>query len=434
MKSKKTGLSRAPRKMSRTTMRTTSRLTPGTLPRFWAACAIAFAAPSFAQAACTTLFEATVTSGGSTQQICRNTLESFYQTTIRDVGNLFPGYTENSTVSSTSRLLGVNTLLDFANGSKTLTLRIPEIGVNQAFTGINRRESAILLRNYLRDNPQLYGDLQRRQVATSPLSPITGTGGVMGQAIMADFGSSFTENATRIATSQSNAAQGAQSVIGAGVLISSHSVGDANVRSISVPLSYTVRNDIDPRRQALVRAGFGELDSAGSKSHQARLSAGYRFPMSDSWVLTPMLGASVAGSKDAAFYVGVFHGSIASTYTWEFDGFDLTMGNMLGYYQSFSPQGKSFATDPKIRTTAVVNGLFLSQPVSFGGSKMSMEYGVSDARLSGTSLYQNNSQEISISLGTNKSALSARSFLRGTLALQRAKDSKGVSLSVNYWF
>lgn len=256
----------------------------------------------------------------------------------------------------------------------------------------------------------------------------------MGQAIMADFSSSFTESATRIATSQSNAAQGAQSVIGAGVLVSSHSVAGADVRSVAVPLSYTVRNDIDPRRQALVRAGFGQLDSAGSTSHQARLSAGYRFPMSDSWVLTPMLGASVAGSKDAAFYVGVFHGSIASTYTWEFDSFDLTMGNMLGYYQSFSPPGKSFATDPRIRTTAIVNGLFLSQPVSFGGSKMSMEYGVSDTRLSGTSLYQNNSQEVSISLGTNKSALSARSFLRGTLAMQRAKDSRGVSLSVNYWF
>ena len=59
---------------------------------------------------------------------------------------------------------------------------------------------------------------------------------------------------------------------------------------------------------------------------------------------------------------------------------------------------------------------------------------MSDTRLSGTSLYQNNSQEVSISLGTNKSALSARSFLRGTLAMQRAKDSRGVSLSVNYWF
>jgi hypothetical protein len=65
---------------------------------------------------------------------------------------------------------------------------------------------------------------------------------------------------------------------------------------------------------------------------------------------------------------------------------------------------------------------------------MSVEYGLSDTRLGGTELYQNNSQEITISLGTNKNALSARSYLRGTLAFQRAKDSKGVSLGVNYWF
>lgn len=400
----------------------------------WVASALAFAAPTLAQAACNTLFEATITAVGSTQQVCSNTLENFYEAAVRDVGDRFAGYTQTSAVSTNSRLLGVTTLLDYASGSTMLTLRVPDIGLNQSFTGIDRAESAVLLRNYLRDNPQLYGDLQRRQAAVSPLSPIAGTGGVMGQAIMADFSSSFTESATRIASSQGNASQGAQSVLGAAVLLSSHSVGDATVRSVSVPVSYTVRNDIDPRRQALVRAGFGVLDSAGAKSYQARLSAGYRFPMSDAWVLTPMLGVSLAASADAAFFVGVVHGSLASTYTWEFDSFDLTMGNMLGYYQTFNPPGLKYALDPKIHTTAIVNGLFLSQPVSFGGSKMSIEYGLSDSRLSGTSLYQNNSQEVTISLGTNKNALSARSFLRGTLALHRAKDSKGVSFNVNYWF
>ena len=337
-------------------------------------------------------------------------------------------------MSSSLLLSGVNALLDFPNGSRTLSFRIPEIGVNESFTGATRRDSATLLRNFLRDNPLILGNLQRRQAAVSPLSPIAGTGGVMGQAIMGDFSGSFNESATRIATAQGNASQSAQSVIGAGVLLSTHSVGDATVSTATIPLSYTVRNDIDPRRQALVRAGFGVLDSAGSKSYQGRLSAGYRFPMSDAWVLTPMLGMSIAGSKDAAFLVGVFHGSLASTYTWEFDSFDLTMGNMLGYYQTFKPAGSQFVTDPKIRTTAFMNGLLLSQPVSIGGSKMSIEYGVSDTRLNGTALYQNSLQEVTLSLGTNKNALSARSFLRGTLALQRARDSKGVTLSVNYWF
>ncbi len=398
------------------------------------ACAVACVSPMLTHAACNTLFEATVTTAGATQQFCRESLESLYQNAVRDVGNSFANYTENSALSTNAKLLGVNAFVSFDQGSRTLSLQIPDIGLNQSFTGATRRDSAILLANFLRDNPSILGNLQKLQAANSPLSPITGTGGVMGQAIFSDFSGSFTDSATRIATSQSNASQGAQSVIGAGVLLSSHKVGDSTVRSATIPLSYTVRNDIDPRRQALLRAGFGVLDSAGSKSYQGRLSAGYRFPMSDAWVLTPILGASLAGSRDAGFLVGVFNGSLASTYTWEFDSFDITMGNMLGYYQTFKPPGSKYTTDPKIRNTAFMNGLLLSQPVSLGGSKMSIEYGISDTRLTGTKLYQNSSQEFTLSLGTNKNALSARSFLRGTLALQRAKDSKGVSLGVNYWF
>jgi Autotransporter beta-domain len=397
------------------------------------ACTLLAASPVAVQAACGTLFEATVTSGGISQQLCRDSIESLYENAIRDAGSLFPSYTETSNLSSNVRVLGVDAALNYAENSRTLTFVIPDLGINQSFTGATRRDSAILLRNYLRDNPDILGRLQRRQAEVSPYSPITGAGGVLPRAILNDFSASFGDSPTRIATSQSNASQGSQSVLGVGVLLSSQSVLDAKVNTIAVPLSYTVRNDIDPRRQALVRGGFGIVDSAGSRSYQGRLSGGYRFPMSDQWVLTPLAGLSFAGSRDAAFAVGIINASLASTYTWEFDSFDLTMGNMVGYYQTFKPPVK-YASDPKIRIGALVNGLFLSQPVSLGGSKMSVEYGFSDTRLGGTELYQNNSQELTVSLGTNKSALSARSFFRATLAIQRAKDSKGVSLGVNYWF
>jgi hypothetical protein len=253
------------------------------------------------------------------------------------------------------------------------------------------------------------------------------------QTILGDFAASFADTPSRIATSQSNASQSAQSMFGAGVVISSHKVLDARVKSLAIPLSYTVRNDIDPRRQAMLRGTVGIVDSAGTRSYQGRFSAGYRFPMSDQWTITPMGGLSFAGSRDAVYALGIFNGSVASTYTWELDGIDITMGNMLGYYHSFKLP-INFTTDPRLRVVALVNGVFISQPVSFGDRRLSIEYGLADSRLSGTKLYQKDSQELTISLGTNKSAMSARSYLRATLALQRAKDSKGASLSVNYWF
>ena len=397
------------------------------------AAAVAMFASTAAQAACNTLFEATIVSNGLTQVICRETIESFYEVAVRDAENSFPGNTANSLIVSNIRVLGVDAQLTYPANTATLNFVVPELGINETFAGATRRDSGILLRQYLQDNPNILGRLQRLQAANSPLSPITGPGGVMSQAIFNDFNASFLDTPSRIATSQSTASQGSQNVLGVGVVLSSHTVANSKVNAVSIPLSYTVRNDIDPRRQAIVRGGIGLVDTAGSRSYQGRLSTGYRFPMSDAWVLTPMGGLSFSVSRDVGFAVGVGNASLASTYTWEFENFDITMGNMLGYYQTFKIPVK-YSADPKIQIAALVNGFFLSQPVSFGGGKMSMEYGFSDTRLGGTKLYQNNSQELTVSLGTNKSALSARSFLRGTLAVQRSKDSKGVSLGVNYWF
>ena len=125
---------------------------------------------------------------------------------------------------------------------------------------------------------------------------------------------------------------------------------------------------------------------------------------------------------------------MTSAYTWELDGFDLTMGNMVGYYQTVKLGSRAFVTDPGIRNVVFKNGLLLSQPVTLGGHKMSAEYGIADTRMTGTELYQKSAQELSFSLGTNRTAQSARSFFRATLAYQRARNSKGVMLSVNYWF
>ncbi len=382
---------------------------------------------------CGGLFGAYISSGGSSTQVCTNTFQGLYETGIRDAGQLFPNYTSTSALRSEASFGGVKAIMNFGEGSSALNMVIPDLDVTQTFNGATREESSKLFRDYLRDNSDLIGRIHKRQAAISPLSPITGTGSVMRNAIGADFDAGFGETATQIVGSQGGST-GAQNLIGMGVVVSQHKVAGATVRNVSVPLSYTVRNDIDPRRQALVRAGFGALDTAGTRTYQGRVAGGYRFPMSDEWALTPMVGFSVAGSEDAAFYVGVASASITSTYTWELDGFDLTMGNMVGGYQTVKLGSRKYATDPNIRNVAFKNGLVLSQPVTIGGNRMSAEYGFADTRLTGTDLYQKSAQEFTLSLGTNRNALSSRSFFRATLAFQRARDSKGVTLSVNYWF
>jgi hypothetical protein len=125
---------------------------------------------------------------------------------------------------------------------------------------------------------------------------------------------------------------------------------------------------------------------------------------------------------------------VASTYTMEKSGFDITIGNLMGYYKTFKPSGADAAVDPGIGQWTLRNGVLLSQPVTWFGAKLSAEYGLSDTRYLNSSLYQKSGQDLSFSVGTNKNAFSARSFFRATLTLQRSRDSHGVAANVNYWF
>jgi hypothetical protein len=76
----------------------------------------------------------------------------------------------------------------------------------------------------------------------------------------------------------------------------------------------------------------------------------------------------------------------------------------------------------------------LSSPLTVFGKPMSIEYGLIDTRFTGTELYLNNYQEISVTLGTNRSASSARSFLRAGASYLFSSKSKGLTLNLGYWF
>ena len=410
---------------------------PARWPRWLlAAGLIGLAASSTAQTTptCDSLFGAVVSAPTQSVQVCSSSLQGLYEAGIRDIGASLSSYSGDEAIVTAARLNQLAASASFAQGSATLNFRIPELAVEQSFAGATRVASARLLHDWLKNNSDLRGRMLQYQAANSPINPITGPGGVLTAAVGQDFGASFDEVATRIATSQASAQSGVGNLIGIGVLLSQHRIAGATVRTLSLPLSYTVRNDIDPRRQALLRGGLGAVDSAGSKSYSGRFSAGYRFPMSDEWALTPMLGGSVAGSDAIGYYTGIANASLASTYILERDGYDIAIGNMLGYYRSFKPPGGRDGVDPGLQVFAVRNGILISQPVTIGARKMSIEYGLSDTRYVGEALYQKNAQDLTISLGTNKSLFSARSFFRATLALQKVRDGHGVAINVNYWF
>jgi hypothetical protein len=383
---------------------------------------------------CNSLFSASVTTAGSTGQVCVSSIKGLYEGALRDLDGKFTGYTGSELVTTIASLNGIPASFVFPAGSPTLQVNIPGLNISENFAGATREASARLVHDWLKNQEFVRSSLFRAQAQSSAINAFSAPGGILWNAVANDFDSSLGEAATFSAGNQANTAGSTASLLGVGVVLSRHSVSGLTVSSAAVPLSYTVRNDIDPRRQAMLRGGLGVVDRAGSQSFSGRVSGAYRFPMSDQWALTPSLGFSVAGSNDAAYTVGLLQTSVTSTYLIEGNGFDVVIGNMLGYYKTLNPPVGKFTVNPDLSQVALRNGFLLSQPITLGGRKMSVEYSASDTRYFSTSIYQRNSQELGISLGTNKSAYTSRSFFRTNLAYQRAKDAHGVVLTVNYWF
>jgi hypothetical protein len=173
----------------------------------------------------------------------------------------------------------------------------------------------------------------------------------------------------------------------------------------------------------------------GAKAYGINLGVAYRLPVNDDWALTPALGYGVTGSEDLGSGASMFAASVTSQYSWKMDGYDLAMGNMVGVYQSTQLNAGSYSIDPKISNTVYRNGILASFPTSAFGQKMAIEASFILTNYTGTALYSNQYQEIGLTLGTNKSASSARTYVRaGATYLTGENGITGYKLNVGYWF
>ncbi len=351
----------------------------------------------------------------------------------------FPG-ANNATdgISTQGSFNSLLTQLTFQPSSAQLNFAIPGLGINQNFNGTTRDESLEQLKDYLKNN-NVIGKIMNYQAKNSPFSPITGEGGLIPTALAADFGSSITDVATNVAAPAAQAKEASQNgktsnLAGVGLSYSSTKVNSTTVKTLNVPLSYTFRNDIDPRRQLVLQLPINYTDVGGAKSVHAGFGVAYRFPMNDNWTLTPNVKYSVVGSDDLASVSGLYSATIGSAYIIPLKGFDLAIGNMLGVYKTGKFTSGDYSFNPDITTTGMRNGIMLLQPVTIKGTKMSLEYSLIDTRYFGDKPFADNSQELGITLGTNKSAFSARSFLRAGLGYVNSKNGDTWKINFGYWF
>lgn len=319
-------------------------------------------------------------------------------------------------------------------GDPLLTLSIPSLGIAQNFTGATRADSQRLLSDFFKSGDVL-SQIMRRLAEVSPVDPIAGNpNSLMSQMVANDFNNSFFGVGSNLAPPQASTNDSTPNLIGIGLRFGQYRQGSLTSQNLTLPLSYTIRSNIDPRRQLILSLPISQTDAEGSKAYYVGAGAAYRFPMNDNWTLTPSFSYAVTGAPDFGSVSQIAAASLSSTYVIPMKSYDLAIGNMVGFYKTLKFSANGYSFDPNISNTVFRNGVMLSTPISFMGRKMSIEYSLIDTRFTGTALYNEGYDEIGITIGTNKNAQSARSYLRGGISYLFSPQSKGFTVNIGYWF
>jgi hypothetical protein len=394
----------------------------------------AVSAPAFSQQLdCNKSFGFRADVNGVTgQSLCASKIETFLDA-AKDFSLSNANYSPTSAATALARLNDVNMIFSYAANSNTLNYSFVELNESGSFTGTDRDLAEEQFEEYVKKSGIL-GRLINYQAMNSPTSAITGVGGAIPTIGSADFATSF-DTMSNIGSVGQTEGSSNNNLIGIGLSYGSYNItGTDSVKTTSMPLSYTVRNDIDPRRQLVLSMPLTRVTTGDAASYQGGLGAAYRFPVSDRWTITPGAKYSIVASKDRATVATIMSASLMSTYVIPMGGYHLGVGNMVGVYKTGKFSSGEYEYDPDINLKLTRNGLLLSMPDTLFGSKLTGEVSLIDTRYLGDKPFVSSTQEIGFTLGTNKRAGNARSFTRMGFSYVRGKDTSGFTANIGYWF
>lgn len=342
------------------------------------------------------------------------------------------GYTETSAAMAQGRFNDINLVLSFSSASRTLAYNFPELGMNGTFTGATRQASEEQFIDFLKKG-NILGKVLHYQAEHTSSSALTGAGGLIPMLGTTDFATGF-DTASKITTGGN--AGTPNNLIGVGLGYSSYNVdgGGEKVKTTSLPLSYTYRSGDDARRQVVFSLPIMEATTGNAHAYNFGVGLAIRLPVTDHWTLAPGVRYSAVASKDRATLSTVESGSLMSTYVIPMNGMDLAVGNMVGIYKTGKFQNRDYSFDPGIKLKMTRNGLMVSTPASLLGKEMAAEFSLIDTRYLGEKPFVNNSQEIGITIGTNRNATNRHSFLRAGASYVRSNVTKGFTTNLGYWF
>lgn len=368
--------------------------------------------------------------GIQTGQGCENTASGFFGLlNTAAFRQLVPDYNNGASVLGNIDFNGVPSTFQFGFETSTLHFSIPGLGVSVDFEGATRDASISMLVDYLKKSG-IMSQIIKYQAEHSAGSPIAGPGGMIPNATAADFDAAVANTLREI-----NGGNTDSQTMLVGASYGNMTLDGKKGEVTNLPFSRVWRSDSTPGQILTLSGALTHVKIAGAQSYQGGIGAALRLPVTGRWALTPSLRYSVVSSGDMASVSGLYSAGLASTYHIPLNNLDLVIGNMAGYHQTSKISVGEYSFDPHIKTLSLRNGVMLAQPVNLFGLPLSAEYSLVDTRYTGgTRFFVNNTQEVGVSLGTNRGADVSKNYMRFGLRYLRGRETTGITLAGSYWF
>jgi hypothetical protein len=345
----------------------------------------------------TNIFNITLCVEGEVATVGVNSIaEVFNAVDSNRLTSRFSGYDQETSAGEFRiDLRGLPVTLGYARDSTVLYFTIPSLGINETFDGGTRDASNQLLRDYLNQNGNGSG-LLGQLLAVSPVDPLAGNpASLLSEMVADDF-------AVGVDPAYNSMAPGRS--FSAGLRFGRYEVANIAQNVFTLPLSYayTFAN----YDSLIVRLPLTYIEIQGATSYRGQLGLSYKKTIFSRWALTPSLAYGIAGSGDLGSLGHLLSMSLTSDLRLFDNGrFSLSMGNLLGYYLTLPVRVDDVNVDYDLRNTITRNGLLLSMPLQqrFGGREFSLDFFVTGTWFFGDALYNDNYQEIGISIGPRRS-------------------------------
>ena len=243
----------------------------------------------------------------------------FNNTSLED---LFPDYTETSSVVGLLDFRGVGTVVQFESNSTELIFRIPGKDFEVRFDGETRDESKDMFEEWFKGNldtieapRKSLTRLLQIVVAESPVDPVAGNPNSLFTRMIID---DFNQGITGPFISSRNPIPGQKNNFSIGAEVGSFNAGPYKGEAFSVPISYKWNMKSVPKLSLIVDFPITLTRTQTAWSYMASLGLGAQYRPTKWWSLTPMARLGGVGSFEVGAIPFPLSGTLTNYFHYQF--------------------------------------------------------------------------------------------------------------------